>query len=166
MACQARRAGVFSPMVQLMRCEMIRNSWKWNCLFFFGWVVGTILCTPSSSQAARNFPIVGTNELCGGFGFQASLADATPGGFKWFNDYSHQLSQLTWLNVQLNVVLGGSSGWDCYSRNGKTYCDHWRRWSGNALEMAVGAKLKWRARKIPLQIHAKFGGAVVGLFLA
>jgi hypothetical protein len=109
---------------------------------------------------ARNFQLKGKNELCGGIGFAGDLTDWTPGGFKWFNDYSRQLSKLTWLNFQFNVVLGGGGGRDCWVDNkGRWHCDYRRHFGGYAIELAVGVKLKWRLRTVPLQFHAKFGGA-------
>lgn len=108
--------------------------------------------------AVRNFQLKGKNELCGGIGFAANITDWAPGGFKWFNDYSRKLSRRTWLNIQFNIVAGGrGSGW-CYDRHGRPYhCGY--GWGGYAFEFAVGAKMKWRLQKIPLQFHAKFGGA-------
>jgi hypothetical protein len=108
---------------------------------------------------ARNFQLQGQNELCGGIGFAGDITDWTPGGFKWFNDYSRKLSERTWFNAQFNVVTGGG-GRDCYRDNrGIWRCDDRYHWGGYALEFAAGVKLKWRLRNVPLQFHAKFGGA-------
>jgi len=110
---------------------------------------------------ARNFELQGRNELCGGIGFAGDVTDWTPGGFKWFNDYSRKLSERTWFNVQFNVVTGGGGGTNChYDNHGVWRCDNRYHWGGYALEFAAGVKLKWRLRKIPLQFHAKFGGAL------
>jgi hypothetical protein len=121
------------------------------------------------AEAAHNFQLKGQNELCGGIGFQTGLSNYTPGGFKWFNDYSREMSTLVWLNVQFNVTIGEGwgGGWGtCYDNRGGPYnCWHGNdHFGGNAVETAVGVKLKWRVRAIPLQIHAKFGGALDGVF--
>jgi hypothetical protein len=137
------------------------------------WVilVGVLVCA-SSSLAARNFQLKGKNDLSGGFGFQAGLTDHTPGGFKWFNEYSRELGRIVWLNVQLNFVLGGDYHYGyngtCYDGHGRPYAcwyDDNRRFSGWAVETAIGAKLKWRLQKIPLQFHAKFGGIISPVFM-
>lgn len=101
------------------------------------------------------------NELSGGFGFAADLTALTPGGFKWFNDYGRHLGGPTWLNLQLNVTLGDHGG-HCYFNRGDGIwiCEDYRAFEGNALELGMGVKLKWRARHTPLQVHAKFGGAM------
>ncbi len=100
-------------------------------------------------------------------GFAAGITDWSPGGFKWFNDYSRELSQLVWLNFQLNVTAGGGGGWGCaYDRFGRPFdCHDYRHFGGNALELGAGVKLKWRVRAIPLQIHAKLGGVLDFLWL-
>ena len=127
-------------------------------------IVGALLATQSAD--ARNFQLRGKNELCGGIGFAGSLNRWTPGGFKWFNDYSRQLSRKVWFNVQFNVVTGGGGGYDCWwDRNGRQHCDYTHNFGGYALEFAAGVKLKWRMRKVPLQIHAKVGGAVNMIFM-
>jgi hypothetical protein len=132
-----------------------------------------VLLTATGAQAARNFALKGKNELSGGFGFQAGLADWTPGGFKWFNEYNRELGRIVWLNVQLNIVFGGEYGhgghWDtcCCDNRGRPY-SCWSggsgHWSGWAIESAFGVKLKWRLQKIPLQFHGKFGGLLAPLF--
>lgn len=130
-------------------------------------VVCCSLLWAAESKAARNFPLRGDNELSGGIGFAAAITDWTPGGFKWFNDYGHRFSDLVWLNLQLNVTAGT---WDnCWVDNrGVQHCswDHYygHHWGGSALELAGGVKLKWRVRTIPLQIHAKLGGALPIIF--
>ena len=118
--------------------------------------LGTLLS--ATAAHARNYQIRGDNELCGGFGFSGDISYWTPGGFKWFNDYSRKLSRRAWFNAQLNVVFGGGGG-GCW-RDSR---DHWhcdRHWGGYAVELAAGVKLKWRLRRVPLQFHAKFGGAL------
>ncbi len=132
-------------------------------------VVGCLWGT--GAEAAKNFQLRGTNEISGGIGFAAGLTDWAPGGFKWFNDYSHALGKLVWLNVQLNVSVGSQSGWGwCYDSHGRPYrCDNyyggWHHFGGNALETAIGVKLKWRLRSVPVQFHVKIGGILSGLFL-
>jgi len=118
------------------------------------------------AHAARNFQLKGSNELSGGIGFAADLTDWTPAGFKWFNDYSRKLTELVWLNFQLNFVLGGDRGHGgCYrDRWGYWHCDDWHGWDGYAIELGFGVKLKWRLRNIPLQFHAKIGGMIDVLF--
>jgi hypothetical protein len=85
----------------------------------------------------------------------------SPSGFKWFNDYSRELSKLVWFNTQFNVLVGGSEYWGCkVDKNGREYDCKGYSWGGNALELGVGVKLKWRLRHVPLQFHAKVGGGL------
>lgn len=132
------------------------------------------LLLPAGAEAARNFQLVGKNELSGGIGFVAGLTDWSPGGFKWFNDYSRELSRGggkspgVWFNVQLNLSTGGHGYWGtCYDKQGRPYaCDgRYDRFGGTALELAAGVKLKWRLNRIPLQFHAKLGGVLDFLWM-
>lgn len=108
---------------------------------------------PTNAQKAR-----GENALSGGFGLQSGLSTWAPGGFKWFNDYSRELSKLVWLNFQLNTVMGDIDG-DCWhDASGQLHCDY-NRWDGNTVELVIGVKLQWDLDKIPLVIDAKLGGA-------
>lgn len=135
-------------------------------------VLLTMLLLACPAKAARNFQLKGKNALNGGIGFAAGLTDWSPGGFKWFNDYDRELGKLVWLNVQLNVSTGG--GWggghqECgYDARGRWRCwwvGGYSHFGGTALEAAIGVKFKWRLRPVPLQFHAKIGGAIDGLFL-
>lgn len=109
---------------------------------------------------AKNFELRGNNELCGGIGFAANFNEWTPGGFKWFNDYSRMLTRMTWLNFQFNLTAGDRGGQNCWRDNrGVVHCDNRYRWGGTAIEFAAGVKLKWRLKTIPLVFHAKLGGA-------
>jgi hypothetical protein len=130
-----------------------------------------VLLAAPSVEAARNFPLKGKNDVSGGFGFQAAFNNYTVGGFKWFNEYNRELGRITWLNVQLNFILGGDYGWGggcdtCFDRNGHAYACNcgYGHWGGYGIETAIGAKLKWRLQKIPLQFHAKFGGIISPTF--
>jgi hypothetical protein len=100
------------------------------------------------------------NELSGGMGFAVGLSDWVPGGFKMENEYGRKFSELVWLNVQLNFVLGG--GDYCYWRGGVQFCEGGYRWSGDGLEMIAGVKFKFRRGK--LQPHAKVGGGLAFSF--
>jgi len=96
------------------------------------WIAVLASLLLASSVQARNFPLQGNNELCGGIGFAADLTHWAPGGFKWFNDYSRKLSELTWLNFQLNTTAGGTGGYDYYcwyDQKGRQHCDYLRRQS-------------------------------------
>lgn len=123
--------------------------------------LAVLLASLACSQVAdaRNFQLKGKNELCGGIGFAGDFTDWTPGGFKWFNDYSRQMSNLTWLNFQFNVVLGGGNSYCWWDNRGIQHCDTHRHFGGYAIEMGAGVKFKWRLKQVPLQFHAKVGGA-------
>jgi len=133
------------------------------------------LSTPAS--AARNFPLTGKNELSGGIGFVAGITSYSPGGFKWFNDYSRELTSArgkspgVWFNAQLNLSTGGHSYWgpaNCkWDPVAQRYydCKGHNSIGGTALELGAGVKLKWRLRQIPLQFHAKLGGVLDLLWL-
>lgn len=125
-------------------------------------VVATALWALPMQAQART--AVGQNALSGGFGFQVGMTDWTPGGFKWFNDYSRELSKLVWLNFQVNVTLGDLDDGHCwYDNRDHRRCDY-DHWDGNAIDFVIGVKLKWDVSKFPIQLQAKLGGAV-GLLL-
>ena len=65
----------------------------------------TVLLAGAPVEAARNFQLKGQNELGGGIGFSAGLSDWSPGGFKWFNDYSHQLGKLVVLRETSDATV-------------------------------------------------------------
>jgi hypothetical protein len=101
------------------------------------------------------------NELSGGMGFSVGLTEYTPGGFKMENEYGRRFTDLVWLNVQLNFVLGG--GYDtCYDPRINRYYDCSSHFNGDGLEMFAGVKFKFRKGK--LQPHAKVGGGLVFSF--
>src|SRR5215471_15860406 len=64
----------------------------------------------SAPAAARAHNFVGTNELSGAIGGQVGV-NAAPGGGKLLNEYGYRMSNITWLNLQLNFAFGG--GRDC-----------------------------------------------------
>jgi hypothetical protein len=111
----------------------------------------------------------GPNELTGQIGPSFGLTDNSPGGFKFANEYGYRLSNVTWFNVQLNFTLGGERGWSgwewCYDPYGGRYrCGGWHGFSGDAIEVVAGVKLKWpRGRLLP---YAKFGGGFAFSFWA
>lgn len=137
----------------------------------FRWVLlsmalGMVVFVAPNAQAASN-RIVGENEVAGGFGFQVGLVDWSPGGFKWFNDYSRELSERVWLNVQFNVAIGNVHDDHCWYDAAR---NRWRctdaHWDGNALEFAIGPKLRFPLSNIPLVIDAKLGGAFETVFFS
>lgn len=106
----------------------------------------------------------GENSVNGGFGFQAGLSNSAPGGFKWFNEYNRGISDLVWLNVQINLSLGDNYTRNCwYDDHGNLHCnaDHW---AGNSLEFAVGPKLRFPITKFPIILDAKLDGFLDLLF--
>ena len=119
-----------------------------------------------SRAEARNFTLEGENAYSGGIGFQAGLSDWTPGGFKFFNDYSRELTDFVWLNFQLNGTLGNMDRKRCWYEMGIKHCDyHYHNWHGGAVAFAIGVKLVWDLKKLPIQVYGKIGGAVDILFL-
>ena len=123
-----------------------------------------LMLHPASVQSARKVA-TGDNEVAGGFGFQVGIPNYSPGGFKWFNDYSRGLSERVWLNLQFNVTLGNVHDEHCWYDE---RINRWRctdsHWDGNALELAIGPKLRFPVSRIPLIIDAKLGGAFEILF--
>jgi hypothetical protein len=115
----------------------------------------TVSTGRAKARLVKRYSPAHRNEIAGGIGFAADLTAFTPGGFKWFNEYGHQLGGPTWINLQLNVTAG--EGGRCYWHQGGIWvCDSW---SGSAMELVLGAKLKWRVAGGPLQVHAKLGAA-------
>jgi len=118
-----------------------------------------LLLQAGPAAAARNFPLQGDNELSGGIGFAADLSDFTPGGFRWFNEYAVLIGGITWLDFQLNLTVGDHRSDYCVMTKKGLVCNR-RGFDGTGLELGVGAKFKWRLQRVPLQFHAKVGGAV------
>jgi hypothetical protein len=138
-------------------------------------VVAVILFSAAGTARAQRLysGFVGPHELSGNMGFSVGLSDWTPGGFKLDNEYGYRLGPVTWFNVQLNFALGGGGPnyydgryGQCWDPHTHSYyvCDvHWNRWSGDAIEMIAGVKLKFpRGRLLP---YAKLGGGLVFSFL-
>ncbi len=127
-------------------------------------LIGALTAIPNHVDAAPR-RIGGDNAIAGGFGFQVGLADWSPGGFKWFNEYLRNLSKHVWLDIQFNLTTGDMDDRHCWY-DGRL--DRWRctdgRWDGIALEFAVGPNLRFEMRKIPLVIDAKLTGAFETLF--
>ena len=120
----------------------------------------------AAAYRVQSIPLDGSHELCGGIGFAAGVTDWTPGGFKWFNEYGLRLQEMTWLNFQFNVTLGDMDHGHCWhDEKGKKHCEY-DSWDGDAVEFAVGVKLKWDLPRLPMQVFSKFGGAFDILLLA
>ena len=100
------------------------------------------------------------NELSGGLGFAVGLSDSAPGGFMMENEYGRKFSDLVWLNVQFNFVLGGGHDtcWDAHIG----YYECYNRFSGDAIQMIAGVKFKFHSGR--LQPHAKIGGGLTFSF--
>jgi hypothetical protein len=113
----------------------------------------------TGARAARAHNFTGNNELGGMIGGDIGV-DKSPGGLRLLNEYGYRLSRITWLNLQLNLTFGG--GHDCVvvGRN-VVDCD---RFSGQALEMIVGAKFKFETRNPKLVPYAKVGGGLAFFF--
>jgi hypothetical protein len=113
-----------------------------------------------SARAQAGGGFAGPHELSGTMGPSFGLSDWAPGGFKLQNEYGYRLSRTTWFNAQLNFTLGGdySGGGVCYGPGGAYQCNSWNGFSGDAIEMIAGVKLKWpRGKLLP---YAKFGGGL------
>jgi hypothetical protein len=107
----------------------------------------------------------GRNALSGGIGVQAGFSEWAPGGFKWFNEYSRKLSNLVWLNLQANLSGGDMNDRHCWKDNhDNVKCDY-GHWDGNTAEFALGVKLRWGLKKLPVVIDANLAGAVDLLLL-
>lgn len=138
---------------------------RFKTLFIAVFVALAVSSIPSTAAAVANFPITGNYELDTGIGFAADLTDFTPGGFKWFNDFGMRMTNDQWLNFQFNVTAGGHGDSYCWWENNHEYRCNDVHFHGTSLELGGGVKFKWRAMPIPLQIHAKAGGALDILFL-
>ena len=113
---------------------------------------------------AEAWTIVGKNAVSGGFGFQVGVSRWTPGGFKWFNEYSRELSRRIWLNFQLNTTVGDVDDRHCWTgADGRVHCTG-GHWDGGALEIVIGPNLRFPLRKVPLVIDCKLGGAFDFIF--
>lgn len=123
-------------------------------------LLALVASADAEARVVKRHHVRGKNELSGGIGFAADLTPLTPGGFKWFNEYGHHLGGPTWLNLQFNVTAG-DGGRGCYwYRDDVWICDEGDHFDGHALELGLGVKLKWRARRSPVQVHTKIGAAV------
>ena len=126
------------------------------------WILLSLwLFWPTEAEA---WTIVGKNAVSGGFGFQVGVANWTPGGFKWFNEYSRELSERVWLNVQLNTTVGDMDTRHCWTDAvNRVHCTG-GHWDGGSLEMVIGPNLRFPLSKIPLIIDCKLGGAIDLIF--
>ncbi len=128
-------------------------------------IIGLLVLLFALPLKAQTVALGADNAISGGFGFQAGLSNWTPGGFKWFNDYSRKLSQLVWLNFQANVTLGDTDDRHCWHDDKHhRHCDY-NRWDGSQVDFVIGVRLSWYLSKLPLEIYAKLGGAVDLLLL-
>lgn len=107
----------------------------------------------------------GSNAVNGGFGFQVGLTPWSPGGFKWFNGYSRELSDLVWLNAQVNLTMGDMDDDRCWydERRDRWVCNE-GRWDGTAVQFVLGVRLRWELQNVPVVIDCLLGGATDLLF--
>ncbi|HJZ87667.1 MAG TPA: outer membrane beta-barrel protein [Polyangia bacterium] len=116
-----------------------------------------VALTLGPAVQAHNFR--GENELSGGLGGQVGMHDS-PGGGLFAAEYGYRLSQITWLNLELDMAFGG--GRDCFvDRAGFVTCD---RFGGEALDLIAGAKWKFVTRNEHLVPYLKVGGGLAFLF--
>lgn len=116
--------------------------------------VGAMLCASISDAADRGSTFVREDEVSGGLGFSLGFTKSTPEGFKWFNDYGHQLYKRLWINLQFNLVTGGG---DPVCATNDTSCTGNSSPDGFAMEFVGGVKVKWLFSEIPVQLHWKSG---------
>jgi hypothetical protein len=119
-------------------------------------VAATVVLLGTGTAAAQQG--AWKNELSGGMGFAVGISDWAPGGFMMENEYGRKLTNLVWLNVQLNFVLGGGEHCHWSAAYDAWVCEGNYRWSGDGLQMIGGVKFKWRMGK--LQPHAKVGAGL------
>ena len=118
-----------------------------------------------SRAEAGSLALEGPNAYSGGIGVQAGLTRWTPGGFKFFNDYSREPTRIVWLNFQLNGAVGDMDPRHCKGdRRKDPRCDY-HHWDGGDFQFAFGVKLVWDLNKLPIQMYGKIGGMADVLFL-
>src|SRR5262249_56766685 len=96
----------------------------------------------------------------GAIGGQVGV-NAARGGGKLLNEYGYRMSNITWLNLQLNFAFGG--GRDCVPVGGTNIVEC-GSFSGDTIEMIAGAKFKFPTRKEKLVPYAKVGGGLNFVF--
>jgi hypothetical protein len=119
-------------------------------------LTSVVLMVPAAALAET---AQGENALNGGVGFQSGFTDWSPGGFKWFNAYGRELTDLVWLDIQANMSLGNMDRDRCWhDAHGRVHCDY-DHWNGNTFEFVAGVRLRWELTKAPVVIDALLGGA-------
>jgi hypothetical protein len=134
-------------------------------------VLAVVLASTSATaeiqkSGPENYP--GKNEISTQLGYQAGFAGrfGNPSGFKLFFDYGRLLTDLVWLNFQLNPIFGfaGYSSNVCFDQMGRPFtCGVSYYYGGWGLEFAAGVKLKFKT-KIPLVVEVPLDIGVVGMF--
>jgi hypothetical protein len=105
------------------------------------------------------------NEVSARTGFQASLGGTTPSGVKFLFAYDRRVSELVWLDFELNpsFAVGDVRG-TCYDAAGRAFdCGGALVGNGQAIDVLGGVKLKppGARRLVP---YANAGGGVVAIF--
>jgi hypothetical protein len=130
-------------------------------------VAATSFAQQSQSISRGYDGFAGKNELTAEMGLQASLGGTTPGGFKLFFDYARQMTKLVWLDFKVNPTFDtGYRGATCYDQFGNPYeCGAAGLYgNGYAVDLLVGAKLKWLVVHNKLMPYCNFNGGVVPVF--
>jgi hypothetical protein len=127
-----------------------------------------LVSASASAQRDSKFAFNGSNEISVGLGYQFGLGGqfGNPTGFKLFFDYGRRITDLVWLDFQLNPVFGygPSNTGICYDPRGHAFaCGFSYYYGGYGLEFAGGVKLKFPLR-IPLVIEVPITLAVMGMF--
>ncbi len=109
----------------------------------------------AQSEGSR---FAGPHEVSGTFGAAVGLTERSPGGGRNQNEYGYRLTETLWLNLQLSVTSGTSYPTGGCSDAGGNPVTCWGGFSGNAVELIAGIKLKFpHGRLVP---YAKLGGGV------
>ncbi len=118
------------------------------------------------THGAEQFP--GKIELSARIGYQAGIAGSgqfggNPSGLKLFGEFAFKLTDLVWLDAQLNQVIGFGSSGTCIDNFGRPFPCGTAASGGWATELAVGVKLKIKT-PIPLVVEIPIGGAIEFLY--
>jgi hypothetical protein len=133
-------------------------------------VAFAVLLLVSSTAAAQrgSLPFSGNNGVGVGLGYQYGFGGqfANPSGFKLFFDYDHRITDIVWLDFQLNPVFGYAAAFEgvCYDPKGHAFaCNSNLYYGGWAVEFAGGIKLRFPT-PIPLVVDVPITASVMAMF--
>ncbi len=126
---------------------------KTTSIIFTALLTSIALAVPAHAQDYR-----GVDQISGSLGGRVGINGATGGGL-FAAEYGHRLSNLTWLDLELDMGFGG--GRTCFvDRGGSVMCAG----GSQQLDTLIGARWNFLTRNERLVPYLKLGGGFAFLF--